>query len=62
MGKDSAVDGLIAFIIGVLGAALVVKIIDEATKEKKYVCPQCAHPVRMGATHCPNCGITLRWA
>jgi ribosomal protein L40E len=62
MGKDSAVDGLIAFILGVVGVALVLKIIDEVTKEKKYVCPKCGQTLRMSATHCPNCGIALKWA
>lgn len=62
MTRDSAVDALIGFIIGVVGAALVVKIIDEVTKEKRYVCPKCGQALRNGITHCPHCGIALRWA
>ncbi len=60
--SDSAVKGLIAFIIGVVGATIVLKVIDDATKQKKYVCPQCDHVLRKGVARCPNCKISLRWA
>jgi lipopolysaccharide biosynthesis regulator YciM len=60
--SDSAVKALIGLIIGILGAAAVIKIIDDATKERKYVCPQCGHVLRHGTARCPACKTPLRWA
>lgn len=60
--SDSAVKALIGLIIGILGAAAVIKIIDDATKERKYVCPQCGHILRQGTSRCPKCKTQLRWA
>ena len=63
MGKDSgAIAGLIAFIIGVLGVVVVLKIIDDAMKEKKYVCPECGHILKKGVARCPKCQTQLKWA
>ena len=62
MARDSAIGGLIAFIIGILGVAVVLKIIHDATKEKKYVCPNCAYILRKGVVRCPKCQTQLRWA
>jgi lipopolysaccharide biosynthesis regulator YciM len=62
VGKDSAVGGLIAFIVGVVGVVAVLKIIDDATKEKKYVCPNCGYVLRKGISKCPQCQTLLRWA
>ena len=61
MNKDSAIAGLIAFILGVVGVVAVLKLIDDATKEKKYVCPKCGHVLRRGTEKCPKCQIPLRW-
>ena len=52
---------LIALIIGIVGIAMVKKILDESSKEKKYVCPSCDHVLRKDIARCPNCGISLRW-
>ena len=62
VGRDSALGALIALIIGIAGVAAIIKIIDDATKEKKYVCPECGHILRHGISRCPKCGIPLRWA
>ena len=53
---------LIALIIGVAGITLVKKILDDSSKERKYVCPTCDHVLRKGITKCPSCKITLRWS
>lgn len=60
--SGSSTNALIGLILAVLGAAAVIKIIDEATKEKRYVCPTCGHILRKGSARCPNCKTTLRWA
>ena len=62
MARDSAVGALIGLILGIVGVAAVIKIINDATKEKKYVCPECGHILRHGTSRCPKCGIPLRWA
>ena len=60
--SGSSTNALIGLILAVLGAAVVIKIINEATKEKRFVCPGCGHTLRKGSLRCPKCGITLRWA
>lgn len=60
--SGSSTGALIGLILALLGAAAVIKIIDDATKEKRYVCPGCGHTLRNGIQRCPKCGITLRWA
>ena len=62
MTKDSPVTGLIAFILGVLGTAAVIKIIDDMTKERKFICPACGTVLRKGVVRCPQCQTQLRWA
>lgn len=62
MTKDSPVTGLIAFILGVLGTAAVIKIIDDITKEKKFICPACGTTLKKGIARCPQCQTQLRWA
>jgi len=61
MSRDSAIGGLIAFILGVVGVVAVLKIIDDITKERKYVCPNCGHILRRGINKCPACQTPLRW-
>ena len=60
--SGSSTNALIGLILAVVGAAVVIKIIHEATKEKQYVCPSCGHILRKGTSHCPNCKTPLRWA
>lgn len=36
---DSALGSLIGLAIGLIGAAIVVSIIDELTKKRKAICP-----------------------
>ena len=62
MSNNSAIGSLIGLTLGILGAVAVIKIIDDALKEKKYVCPECEHTLRQGQKKCPNCGISIRWA
>ncbi len=62
MSSNSAVGSLIGLAIGVLGVVVVAKIIDDALKEKKYVCPDCGHILRKNQKKCRNCGISIRWA
>ena len=59
--KGSAIAGLIAFILGVVGVVAVLKIINDVTKEKKYVCPNCGYTLRRGINKCPKCQTSLRW-
>ncbi|MEM2905012.1 MAG: zinc-ribbon domain-containing protein [Candidatus Bathyarchaeia archaeon] len=59
MGKDF--DALIAFILLMIGAAVVLKIIDDASKSAKYVCPNCGTELVKGTTPCPSCRTPLRW-
>ncbi len=53
---------LIALIIGIAGIALVKKILDDSSKERKYVCPSCDQVLQQGIAKCPNCKIALRWS
>ena len=62
MKNDSAVGALIGLAIGVLGAVTVAKIIDDALKAKKFVCPECQYTLRKNQKRCPNCRIFIRWA
>lgn len=52
---------LIALIIGIVGVAVLVKALRDASKEKKYVCPTCDNILRKGISKCPSCKTTLRW-
>ena len=58
----SATNSLIGLILAIVGVAAVIKIIDDATKSKKYVCPSCGHTLRKGVSRCPECRTQLRWA
>lgn len=58
---DSALGALIGLAIGLIGAALVVSIIDEATKKRKAICPSCKTELPFRVNQCPSCGILLRW-
>lgn len=60
MGKDF--DDLLKFILVVLGAAAVIKIIDEATKKTHYKCPGCGADVLKNQNPCPYCRTPLGWA
>ena len=55
-------NGLIALIIGIAGAAAVVKVLHDANKQKRFVCPTCGHVLRKGTPKCPSCGTVLRWS
>ena len=54
-------DDFLAFIILLLGAAVVIKIIDDATKSTRYECPNCGTVVAKGTNPCTNCKTPLRW-
>jgi len=58
----NSTQALIALIIGIAGIALVKKIIDDSSKERKYVCPSCDQVLRNGIKKCPSCKISLRWS
>ena len=58
----NSTDSLIALIIGILGAAVIIKIVEDAAKKKRYECPNCANVVRKGSLQCPECKTLLRWA
>jgi len=58
----NSTQALIALILGIAGIAVVKKILDESSKERKYVCPECGYILRKGVTKCPNCKISLRWS
>ena len=53
---------LIGLILAVAGIAAVKKILDDSSKERKYVCPECDQVLRHGITRCPSCKTTLRWS
>jgi len=59
MGKDF--DALVGFILLVLGAATVIKIIDDATKQTHYKCPRCGQEIIRSQNPCPHCGAPIRW-
>lgn len=54
-------DDFLGFIILLLGAAVVIKIIDDATKATRYECPNCGAIVNKGVSPCPKCRTPLRW-
>jgi len=58
----NSTQALIALIIGIAGIALVKKILEDSSKERKYICPSCDQVLRKGTTKCPNCRIVLRWS
>lgn len=60
--SGSSTGALIGLILALVGAAVVIKIIDDVTKEKRYVCPTCGHTLRKGSVQCPSCKTPLRWA
>ena len=59
LGKDF--DDFIGFLILMLGAAVVIKIIDEASKTTKYKCPNCNTPLSKNINPCPKCKTPIRW-
>ena len=60
MGRGS--DDLVGFILLILGAAVVGKIISDATKKSPYTCPRCGGQVSQNQDPCPNCQSPLRWS
>ena len=60
MGKDS--DDLVGFILLMLGAAVVGKIISDATKKSPYTCPRCREQVFQNQDSCPHCQSPLSWS
>ena len=60
MGKDF--DDLLKFIIVVLGATAVIKIINDATKKMYYKCPRCGAEVMKNENPCPYCSTPIGWA
>jgi len=57
----NATSSLIALIIGIIGVAVLVKVLRDSNKEKKYVCPTCDHVLTIGIAKCPSCKTILRW-
>ena len=57
----NATGSLIALIIGIIGVAVLVKVLRDSNKDKKYVCPTCGNVLRIGIPKCPSCRTTLRW-
>jgi predicted RNA-binding Zn-ribbon protein involved in translation (DUF1610 family) len=54
-------DDFLVFIILLLGAAVVIKIIDDATNKTRYECPNCRAILSKGMSPCPKCGTPIRW-
>jgi hypothetical protein len=54
-------ENFLGFIVVLLGAAVIITIIDKATNSKKYQCPNCGAIVPQGVNPCPNCKRPLRW-
>lgn len=59
--KDSDFEGIIGFILLLLGATAVIKIIDEATNQARYKCPTCKSDVGKNQNPCPHCNAPIRW-
>ena len=59
--EDSALDALMLLAIGLIGSAVVASIIDNATKKRKPICPNCTTELPYKVDRCPKCGILLRW-
>ena len=62
MSSNSAVGALIGIALAVVGAAALIKIIDDSLKSKRYVCPECGYSLRKSQRKCSNCGTYIRWA
>ena len=58
----NSTENLIGLIIGIVGAAVITKIVSDAAKKKRYECPICHNIVKKGALQCPHCRTILRWA
>lgn len=59
--SGSSLSALIGLAIVIVGAAVVIKIIDNATKKRKAICPSCKVDLPFKVERCPSCGILLRW-
>ncbi len=59
MGKDF--DALFGFFLLILGTPAVIKIIDDATKQTRYLCPHCNGVISRGQNPCPYCQAPVRW-
>jgi len=60
--EGSALGALIGLGLALLGAAVVASIIDNASKKRKYYCPNCNAELLQRVESCPSCGVRLRWA
>jgi len=58
---DKDFQDIIGFILLLLGAAVVIKIIDEATKTAHYKCPRCSGELTKGQNPCRHCYAPIRW-
>jgi hypothetical protein len=59
--KDKDFEGIIGFVMLLLGAAVVIKIIDEATKQARYKCPRYGIGIVKNQNPCPHCNSPIRW-
>ena len=59
MGKDF--DSLLGFILLMVGAAAVGKIINDATKKSPYKCSRCGAEIFQNENPCHSCGASIRW-
>ena len=57
----NSTQALIGLILAIAGVAVAKKILDDSSKERKYVCPECDYVLRHGVTRCPKCRTALRW-
>jgi predicted RNA-binding Zn-ribbon protein involved in translation (DUF1610 family) len=57
----SEIADFINFIISRIGAAEVVRIIENAHMSTRYLCPNCKTIIAKGTYPCPECGTPLRW-
>ena len=59
--KDKDFKGIIGFVLLLLGAAGVIKIIDEAVKRAHYKCPRCGMDITKNENPCSHCCSPIRW-
>lgn len=59
--KTDDFDNIIGFILLLIGATAIIKIIDEATRSANYKCPRCKIDIKKGQNPCPNCYSPIRW-
>jgi rubrerythrin len=57
----SEIEYFLQFITLRIGAAEVLKILENTQKNRRYLCPNCKTIISKETTPCPKCKTPLRW-